>query len=151
MTEYLFAFISLSLTAAEIYTAVFILLSRFDGRSNFVLRIALIVAAGIAFNALAALVCFYMPQSADLWEAGIYVFQAVLAVMSVWFCFNARFREIAFAGSSAIAFSIAATFAHSFSFASLLSVSFIIAYTSVVAIIKNPMPLKRDIARHFKR
>ena len=103
MTEYLFAFVSLSLTAAEIYTAVFILLSRFDGRSNFVLRIALIVAAGIAFNALAALVCFYMPQSADLWEAGIYVFQAVLAVMSAWFCFNARFREIAFAGSSAIA------------------------------------------------
>ncbi len=103
MTEYLFDLLSLLLTEAEIFAAVFVLLSRFDGRSNFALRIALMTAGCVAFNALATLVCFYMPQTADLWEAGIYVFQAVIAVLSAWFCFNASFREIVFAGSVAIA------------------------------------------------
>ena len=85
------------------YAAAFVLMSRSDGRDNFAVRVALAAAGGIAFNALMALVCFYMPQTADLWADGIYVFQAFAAVLSVWFCYISRFRDAAFAGSVSVA------------------------------------------------
>ncbi len=103
MSDYLYFFLTLLLTETEMYVAAFLFSCRFDGRSNFALRVVLSCAGGVALTAIAALICFYMPRPADLWSAGLFVPQTFAAVLSAWFCYGARFRDIALAGSASVA------------------------------------------------
>ena len=56
MSDYLYFFLTLLLTETEMYVAAHLFSCRFDGRSNFALRVVLSCAGGVALTAIAALV-----------------------------------------------------------------------------------------------
>lgn len=103
MSDYLAALLPLLLTQTQLFAAAFTLSLRFDRRSSFALRVTLTATGAAGFTALSALACFYMPAASDLWAEGICIPQTVIAVFSAWFCYDARFRDMAFSGSATVA------------------------------------------------
>ena len=103
MTGYLLSVLPLLLTGAESMSAIFVLARRFDGRDRFFLRTVLAAVGELALVAVAALPCFYLPQTADILSAVFCVPVSVAALFLSWFCLNARFRDMAFTGSVAVA------------------------------------------------